>query len=852
MRAFILTCIACAVALAAGTSVENAKRLEWTDPVGRKPVTRAEWVERRGPELDWAGIGNVSRSGGDVLVALVVHAELYPHIRDEVTQFTADLDAAGYSVQLDTTRTTSHEALRAHLAGVSGRVGAILVGELPVAWYEDGWGSSPMGEEFPIDLYFMDMDGTWTDSDADGLYDGHYGNVAPDIWVGRLYARPLTWDDEVRLMKRYFEKNHAYRNGQLSLPDRALSYVDDDWSYYGDCDLGECYSDVTVVTARSTTTAPDYRQRLEQGYEWIHVCAHSSPWGHTFRDYSSYAGTVFNSELYAIRPHAHFYNLFACSGTRFVEENYSAGWDIFQDDYGLVAVGSGKTGSMLYFDDFYGPLGSGDNIGEAFKDWFVEWGEESRDWFYAMNILGDPTLKPHGNSEVWRGGARAPDVPPQDAEVVGTHSETDDSPRLLCVPGGDVWAIWKSGRNTSNGRFDIYASRRTGGTWSSPYNIGAHEYWDTDPVLGIDGNGRPVAVWSNFTSDYHFNLYYSAWTGSSWSSRQEVSEDCAADMKPSLCRDSTGTLWCFWSSRRDFAAGVWASAYNGSSWSTPELVAEATGDLLYPCGVVMSDGTVWVAYTKYQDGASETWASYRDGSNWVETGPASGNERRALRPAITEGSNGYPVACWQGFDGASGDIRASGFDGGNWSAPVAVCDSNSLDVLPAMATDEEGRPWVAWMSDRAGNWDVYYSHPAGADWLPAQAASTSPGADMNPAIAAGNDGSMWLAWQNLSSGNWDVYACSVPTTGLSEGGGYASAGLRVAPNPFRRVVTVSGLGSSREVTVLDAAGRRLRTLEVRSGRASWDGRDRDGRAVRPGVYFLRAGGGGFERVTLVR
>ena len=193
---------------------------------------------------------------------------------------------------------------------------------------------------------FADLNGTFVDSDHDGLYDDHTGNVAPEIWVGRLYTRPLTWDDEVRLLKHYFYKNHLYRTGGLILPDRGCASNDEDWSGSGNCGMTAIYPTVTVIED-SRTTAANYRTELVNGYEWIHVMAHSSAWGNTFRSSSSnYTGTVFNCEMYALQPRCHFYNLFACSGARFTEENYSAGWMVFNDDWGLFAVGSTKTGSM--------------------------------------------------------------------------------------------------------------------------------------------------------------------------------------------------------------------------------------------------------------------------------------------------------------------------------------------------------------------------------------------------------------------------------------------------------------------------------------------------------------------------
>jgi hypothetical protein len=71
---------------------------------------------------------------------------------------------------------------------------------------------------------------------------------------------------------------------------------------------------------------------------------------------------------------------------------------IFMNKYGLGALGSTKTGSMLNFDAFYYPLGQGATMGESFRDWFISIGmdgyqKSEMSWFYGMALLGDPTLR---------------------------------------------------------------------------------------------------------------------------------------------------------------------------------------------------------------------------------------------------------------------------------------------------------------------------------------------------------------------------------------------------------------------------------------------------------------------------
>jgi hypothetical protein len=250
----------------------------------------------------------------------------------------------------------------------------------------------------------MDLDGTFLDNDVDGLYEIHYGDVEPEIWLGRLTASPLIMDgaDEVSLLQNYFYKNHLYRIGQLGVNPRALSYIDDDWSSSAAIwtdNLGMAYPDRTMVSNGAVTIDSDYEARLPTGYQFIQLCAHSSPYQHHFKIGEEWTGGyTTNAEIKTIDPLALFYNLFACSNARFISYDYMAGWYVFCQDYGLAAVGSTKTGSMLYFNHFYGPFGSGSTIGEALRDWFVAvatsgFSDYETCWHYGMSLIGDPTLR---------------------------------------------------------------------------------------------------------------------------------------------------------------------------------------------------------------------------------------------------------------------------------------------------------------------------------------------------------------------------------------------------------------------------------------------------------------------------
>lgn len=227
-------------------------------------------------------------------------------------------------------------------------VGCLLVGGPPTAWYEMN-NPSPWGNEhFPTDLFYMDLDGTWTDTNDNGLYDQHSGNQAREIWVGRLKASGM-FVDEVTLVRKYFAKNHAYRTGSLSLPNRALIYIDDDWqgmASEGNSSVGKVFGERELVSDLATTIASDYLTRLNEGYSFVHVMVHGSSNCHAFKP-STPDSYIRSTDVFSADPKAFFYLLFSCSNARYTETNYIAGSYVFSSTYSLAAVSSTKTGAKF-------------------------------------------------------------------------------------------------------------------------------------------------------------------------------------------------------------------------------------------------------------------------------------------------------------------------------------------------------------------------------------------------------------------------------------------------------------------------------------------------------------------------
>ncbi|MFC1851631.1 hypothetical protein ACFL27_15685 [candidate division CSSED10-310 bacterium] len=228
---------------------------------------RADTVQSSAVEI-FVDAGNNT----DNLLAVLIQQSVWSQMKNKITTYLQERALQGYNIDLSTyTDQATSADLKSHLQTIgSGLQGAFFIGDLPAAWFR--W----HGEEFPIDLYFMDLDGTWVDEDNDGMFENHSGDVKPEIFLGRL-------DGTISKLRSYFDKVTLYRSGGYSLPQRFMAYVEDDWTsyhYYGDYYYGlEEFlgpAAVDVEYDAMTTTSPDYQVRLLSGYQIMQIMAHSS------------------------------------------------------------------------------------------------------------------------------------------------------------------------------------------------------------------------------------------------------------------------------------------------------------------------------------------------------------------------------------------------------------------------------------------------------------------------------------------------------------------------------------------------------------------------------------------------
>lgn len=256
-------------------------KLEWTAPPGIFPGQYIEYIAEHPLTPARFSSTALSKNATNADVSILVDDALYPLIETELNQYVSDIEADGHTVFVTTVSGGTPEDIKSWVNDryTAGSEGFVFIGDVIAAWAE------VEGSQFPCDLFYMDVDGSWTDTNGDGIYDLHAagpGDMAPEVFIGRLYAHSLTYDTEANLINDYLGKAHAYRQYQLSEPWRALEYVDEDWNDMA-VNMDLVYDDsVTRYDMGYFTRGADYLNQMDLGHQFVTVCAHSYSGGHHF------------------------------------------------------------------------------------------------------------------------------------------------------------------------------------------------------------------------------------------------------------------------------------------------------------------------------------------------------------------------------------------------------------------------------------------------------------------------------------------------------------------------------------------------------------------------------------------
>ncbi|MFA4887547.1 MAG: C25 family cysteine peptidase [Candidatus Nanoarchaeia archaeon] len=226
------------------------------------------------------------------------------------------------------------------------------------------------------------------------------------MWHGRILPPQ---NDKIKFLSDYLDRNHAYRNEQLSFEKGSLFYYDTEFiqknsnpelfaSYFAGLDtlydnskVQTLASDFTkeqqaITEGKNGITQNTYLNKLKESREFVIVNQHGLT--------NFHEPNIRSEQIKEAVPQALAYLFYSCSVGGFQDQNYLAGNYLFSGK-GLIAIASSSQ-LLVGFPEgelrgprdagtykFFKLLNSGATFGEA---WLVS-------DLGSGNLLGDPTLR---------------------------------------------------------------------------------------------------------------------------------------------------------------------------------------------------------------------------------------------------------------------------------------------------------------------------------------------------------------------------------------------------------------------------------------------------------------------------
>jgi len=443
-------------------------------------------------------------------------------------------------------------------------------------------------------------------------------------------------------------------------------------------------------------------------------------------------------------------------------------------------------------------------------------------------------------------------VPEQvDTRGVGSACKFVD---LEITPAGMPVAVWEDDRA---GVINVFLSRRDPSGGGIPWTPSVRVNTAGSPPSSADfmnasltvlDESRYFVAWTDWREGPRHQIYVRGTTdgGATWGAESRVNdglgyEPVAGD--PCLLVDPLSgppgaeILYC--------VANDWRGNVPGGRYPNVYFYRSADGGVTWSTGVQVND-----IESYYQQVSSHALVQLADGAlttGWLSNPDLTGNQFRT---------------------------SVSTDQGATWGASAQV-DPPAAGGTGAYSSIVTKDGWVfAGFDLLAETWDAYFraSSDGGRTWTETACRmddDTSGGAAQNTVLAPVTTEIVHGAWSDTrpSLGSWKTYTARGErgAIGIADPPPAPAAALTLlgTPNPSRsgepvritmRMPAAMRMGS--RLLVCDAAGRAVESLAFpASGTVHWNGRDRRGHVVPPGIYWIRLvapGSGELPRARVIR
>lgn len=419
---------------------------------------------------------------------------------------------------------------------------------------------------------------------------------------------------------------------------------------------------------------------------------------------------------------------------------------------------------------------------------------------------------------------------------------------------GRVHVVWADERDRNA---EIYHMVKKEGVWSSPERVTFDSERSARPVLAVDCYGLVHLVW-NDSRDGNKEIYHKVWLGS-WSSGERVSQTDGDSFGPSVVADSNN-IHLVYHEEISGHLEIMYRRYDAYNWSgAVPLTNIQSGDREVPSIDIADDRSLHVVWWDIRGDTTGKIYYRKKEQQWLDEELVSGPDADAMRPSVAVDDSGYVHVAWIDKRSQYEQIYYARRGEGGWGEEVPVTSQNVTHYHPSLASSGEKIDMVYWANlpsmEKAG---VFYRSLTAGGWSGPIRISGSQSCATLCCIVAEPNRNLHTAWVDSRYGYMQTiyYRGYIdPANGIEDPGqeeppekSERDLYIRCRPNPFSTGTAISVFGPRGcgvRVAIYDIGGRRVRVMEkaiCTGGRCvfSWDGLDREGMRVAPGIYLVRA------------
>jgi hypothetical protein len=328
----------------------------------------------------------------------------------------------------------------------------------------------------------------------------------------------------------------------------------------------------------------------------------------------------------------------------------------------------------------------------------------------------------------------------------------------------DAIAVWQ---HDETGTRDIWYSvwDDANGQWWTPSGVEASPLAelvgdDFDPAIAFDRKGNAIAVWSHETDNpsLGYDIWYSKWSGNSWTSPMEVAPLVGNDTDPAVAFDTDGWGIAIWVHNGTF---IYYSLWNGTDWigpaqtivpdwpawpfwgsNMPEIVFTSSRARGYTSHQAVAIWTLWVIYPEVPPLLiSRIYYAIWDGASWSPSpaeeipgqayNAASDGTPAFFRNGISSDNLNNAIAVWA-TDNITHPVYYAIWDGRAWGDATALDTQKAYGYMPAIAFSADNNATLTFTQNTT---NIGHSRYVGGVWQRAAEAADSGGDDTRPAVA---------------------------------------------------------------------------------------------------------------------